>query len=136
MAFTLSFDAFAEYDAGQSGITLEIELKLAGKSVAVAAKIDTGATDCIFARKFGEQLSLNIEDGELIRFSTATSGFSAYRHDVTVAFLDYEFDVNVCFAADENFARNVVGRHGFLDRVILGLVDYEGKLYLGKYGAG
>ena len=34
------------------------------------------------------------------------------------------------FAEDENFSRNVLGRQGRLDRVRLGLVDYEGKLCL------
>ena len=38
------------------------------------------------------------------------------------------------FAEDEAFQRNVLGRRGFLEPVILGLVDYEGKLYLSKYG--
>ncbi len=73
MPFALSFDESAEYDAGLPGITLQIKLQLAEKTVA-------------------------------------------------------------CFAEDENFNRNVLGRHGFLDRTVLGLVDYEGKLYLNQYG--
>lgn len=133
MTFTLTFDGFTEYDAGLPGITLQIKLTLAEKSVEFPAKIDTGATDCIFARKFGEQLNLKIEAGERVRFGTAAGGFWAYRHDVTISFLDYRFDANVCFAEDENFSRSVLGRHGFLDRIVLGLVDYEGKLYLKQY---
>jgi hypothetical protein len=39
----------------------------------------------------------------------------------------------VGFAEDEAFQRNVLGRRGFLEQVILGLVDYEGKLYLSDY---
>ena len=37
------------------------------------------------------------------------------------------------FAADENFPVNVVGRLGFLDRLRVGLVDYEQTLYLSAY---
>jgi len=33
-------------------------------------------------------------------------------------------------AADEDIDRNVLGRYGWLDRVTLGLIDYEGKRYL------
>jgi hypothetical protein len=134
MAFTLTFDESTAYDAGLNGITLPVKLKLSDQTVDIPAKIDTGATDCIFARRFAEQLEIDVEAGEQIRFGTATGGFTAYRHDVMLSFLSYEFDVNVCFAGDENFSRNVLGRHGFLDRIVLGLVDYEGKLYLSKYG--
>lgn len=36
----------------------------------------------------------------------------------------------VYFAAHEGYNRNLLGRHGWLNRVRLGLIDYEGKLYL------
>ena len=39
----------------------------------------------------------------------------------------------VYFAQDENFKRNVLGRHGWLDRVLIGINDYDGKLYLSRY---
>jgi len=45
----------------------------------------------------------------------------------------YEFDVTVYFAQDENFNRNVLGRHGWLDRMIIAINDYDGKLYLSRY---
>jgi hypothetical protein len=133
MPFTLNFSRFVEYDAGLPGISLEVTLSLINSSVTIPAKVDTGSTDCIFARKYGEQLGLVIEDGERIRIGTATGGFDAYRHFVTFRVLDYEFDAGVCFIQDENINRNVLGRHGFLDRVKLGLVDYEGKLFLSPY---
>lgn len=37
------------------------------------------------------------------------------------------------FAADENFPVNVVGRVGFLDKLRVGVVDYEQLLYLDAY---
>jgi hypothetical protein len=36
----------------------------------------------------------------------------------------------VYFASDEAFDRNVLGRFGWLDRMVIGINDYEGKLYL------
>jgi hypothetical protein len=42
----------------------------------------------------------------------------------------------VGFAADEAFQRNVLGRRGFLEQTVLGLVDYEGRLYLRRYNSG
>jgi hypothetical protein len=57
----------------------------------------------------------------------------AYGHTVTVETLGYSFDVTVYFAAHESFTRNVLGRRGWLDQVRLGLIEYEGKVYLSRY---
>ncbi|MEW6128086.1 MAG: hypothetical protein AB1757_13685 [Acidobacteriota bacterium] len=78
-------------------------------------------------------MGLTIEQGEPIRIITATGDFLAYRHYVTLKLLDYEFDIGVCFAADDDYNRDVLGRQGFLDRMRLGLVGYEGRLYLSRY---
>ncbi len=116
------------------GISVDVTLKLKGQSTSFTAKIDTGADHCIFKRKEGEQLGLTIEEGLPQRFRTATGNFLAYGHDVSVQVADLDFDSMEFFAADDNFARNVLGRFGWLDGIVLGLVDYEGKLYLGRYG--
>ncbi len=130
MIHNLEFSHLIEYNAGLSGISLEIEIGLINNSTKFTAKIDTGSTNCVFARKHGEEIGLNIEDGELVRISTATAGFNTFRHFVTLSFLEYKYDAGVCFAEDENFNRNVLGRNWFLNQVLLGLNDYEGKLYL------
>ena len=78
-------------------------------------------------------LSLDVEAGELVVLGTATGTFKAYGHAVTLSTLGYSFDVVVYFAGHEGFGRNVLGRRGWRDRVRLGLVDYEGKLYLSRY---
>jgi hypothetical protein len=46
---------------------------------------------------------------------------------------NYSFDVMVYFAVEASFKRNVLGRGGWLDHVRLGLVDYQGELYLSRY---
>jgi predicted aspartyl protease len=133
MAYQLSFTCLSSYDAGNSGITIPIRLDYTEGAVTLEAKLDTGATECVFARRHGESLGLDIDNGERLRINTATGTFTAYRHEVTMTVLAYSFDVRVCFAEDEQFNRNVLGRHGFLDRVRIGVVDYEGKLYLSRY---
>lgn len=133
MSFLVEFDNLIEYDSGLSGITLEISLRLKNAEVDVSAKLDTGSTDCIFNRKIGERLGLEIEKGIEVGIGTATGSFSVFRHSVNLVVLGIEFDANVCFAENENFNRNVLGRHGFLDRMNIGLIDYEGKLFLSEY---
>ena len=81
--------------------------RLSATIVNFPAKVDTGASYCIFERRHG--------------------------HEVTLRAAGYDFDSIVYFYADEDLDRNVLGRHGWLDRVVLGLIDYEGKLLLSPY---
>lgn len=133
MIHILEFEKFMRCDSGKSGISINIELRLNQSSTAFEAKIDTGSTYCIFERKRGEKLGVEIETGLRERISTASGSFWTFAHQLTLSFEDYEFDSTVYFAEDENFNRNVLGRHGWLDRVIIGINDYDGKLYLSRY---
>ncbi len=130
MNHALTFSHLLTYDTSLSGISLKVEIGVVGKATKFPAKIDTGSTNCVFARQHGEQIGLNIEDGEMVRIGTAVGSFTTYRHFVTLRFLDFSYDAGICFAADENFNRNVLGRNWFLNQVLLGLNDYEGELYL------
>jgi hypothetical protein len=78
---------------------------------------------------------LAIEAGLLQPISTATVRFITYGHQITLCVADFEFDSMIYFAADPSNTRNVLGRHGWLDRIVLGIVDYEGKLLLSQYNA-
>ena len=133
MNYDLSFEKLVDYDSGKAGITLEIRLRLNQNSTSVEAKVDTGSSFCIFERRYGEILGLEIEAGERESFSTSTGSFSTFGHWVTLITDDFSFDSMVFFAQDENFKRNVLGRHGWLDRLIVGINDYDGKLYLSRY---
>lgn len=133
MSYQLTFTKQIVYDPGPSGITIPISLSLIGHESTFAAKVDTGTSECVFASKRGRALGLDIKDGEKLLMNTVTGSFLTYRHEVTMKILDSAFDVRVCFAADEHFDRDVLGRPGFLDRVRIAIVDYEGKLYLSKY---
>lgn len=133
MAEILSYDEVYFYNTLKKGITVPVYLKYDKLTVDLKAKIDTGAENCIFERKHAERLGVEVERGELQQFSTATSGFLAYGHEVTINVLEIETVSTVYFAKEESFTRNVLGRQGWLDRVKLGLIDYEGKLFLSEY---
>ena len=133
MVYKLEFEKLTCYDAGKSGISVNVELQLDRLLTTFEAKIDTGSTYCIFERKHGEKLGLKIETGLRETISTASGSFWAFAHQLTLVVENFEFDSTVYFAQDENFSRSVLGRHGFLDRVIIGINDYDGKLYLSRY---
>lgn len=133
MIYKLEFEKIINYDAGINGISLNVELRLRDNSTNFEAKIDTGSTFCVFERTHGEALGLDVEKGFLRRIATVVGSFSAHGHGVTIVTDDFEFDSLVFFAADESFRVNVLGRNGWLNRLIIGINDYDGKLYLSRY---
>ena len=101
--------------------------------VIVRVKLDTGSTFCVFQRRYAELLGLNLEAGEPQRIKTATGAFLAYGHKITMTVNELEWQAVVYFAADDGFPVNVVGRVGFLDRLRVGVVDYEQLLYFAAH---
>lgn len=47
--------------------------------------------------------------------------------------LGLEFSALVFFAQDPAFARNFLGRKGWLDRLRVAIIDYDRTLYLSTY---
>jgi hypothetical protein len=121
------------YDAGQTSITLPVTLSVSQARVDCDAKVDTGSSNCIFARNLGEELGLDIESSLRLLVSTVTGTFVAYLHEVNLSLTSFEFSSLIGFAEDHEFRLNVLGRRGFIEQMTLGLVDYEGKLYLSRY---
>lgn len=97
------------------------------------AKVDTGASFCIFERVYGEQLGLNIEGGERVTVHTANSQFLVYGHEVTIECFGWQFESVVYFPADPEIRRSVLGRRGWLEQFRLGLIDYQRTLHLSHY---
>jgi hypothetical protein len=129
--YTLNFEFLHIYDAAKPGISVPIELRFGGRVVTLTAKLDTGASFCIFARAYAEALGLDIERGMPEWVGTATNNrFLTYGHNVTLSTLNFEFDTIAYFAADEGFRRNVLGRRGWLERLRISLIDYDGALYI------
>ncbi|HXJ91879.1 MAG TPA: aspartyl protease family protein [Terriglobia bacterium] len=134
MATTLTFQRSHDYTARRdSGITVPVTLTAGGSSVRLHAKLDTGASVCIFERAYGEQLGLKVEDGRPIQVRTANSEFQVYGHDVTIACFDWQFDSFVFFAATTEIQRNALGRQGWLHQFRVGLIEYDSVLYLSRY---
>ena len=131
---TIEFAESYQYDTRLVGITVPAFLNYGGKIVEIKTKIDTGSSYCIFQRKHAENLGIDVESGEYARINTVTNGFDAYGFELSLSVLDIETVSTVYFAKEEWFTRNVLGRQGWLDRVKLGLIDYEGKLFLSAYG--
>lgn len=130
MGYRMEFSQLVEYDAGEPDITVSVRLWLTGEqSVDVTAKVDTGSTNCVFARSVGERLGLIVEDGLPKRIKTASGSFLTFQHEVNLTVAEFYFEALCCFPEDETFEKNVFGRYGFLMRVQMGLDDYAGRLY-------
>lgn len=135
MAREIYFEIEFDYATLETGIVLPAELRFGEETSDVRAKLDTGAAVCIFERKHGERLGLDIESGTPVRMSTATAPFDTFGHTINLSVLGVETEAAVYFAAEESFYLNILGRQGFLDHVELGLIDYEGKLLLSAYSS-
>ena len=130
MMHQLSFASLIAYDAGALGITIPVVLRAGELFASFEAKLDTGSSHCVFKRLHGEFLGFEIESGWPRTFSTATGTFLAYGHSLTLSVKEFDLDVLVYFAKDYEYNRNVLGRHGFLQLMRLGLIDYDGQLFL------
>ncbi|CAN5216233.1 hypothetical protein BH20ACI1_BH20ACI1_13920 [soil metagenome] len=133
MTYKLEFEKLIQYDAAQAGIPLNVELRMGNDLTIFEAKIDTGSSFCVFERRHDEKIGLEIETGLRNKVGTATSSFWVFGHQVTLVIENYEFDAMVYFAEDENFNRNVLGRRGAVENLKIGILDYDGKLYLSRY---
>jgi hypothetical protein len=129
----LDFQISYRYDSSKGGITIPTVVTVGGHSVDCFAKIDTGAEFCLFQRTVGKLLKLDLFSGQPIRFNTLTGNFVAYGHEVTLQTFGQFFDATVYFAESHNVTRNLLGRHGFLQNIQLGLRDHNELLYLSKY---
>ncbi|HEX8567575.1 MAG TPA: aspartyl protease family protein [Pyrinomonadaceae bacterium] len=129
----ISFDRTFFYNTLKTGITVSVILSCGDISTDFEAKVDTGSSYCVFERTQAERLEIDVESGAPLRISTATGSFGAFGHELRLSVLGIETVSMVYFAKEESFTRNVLGRQGWLDRVKLGLIDYEGKLLLSVY---
>lgn len=133
MSEIIEFDKVHNYSLFGVGITVPVNLFYSENDVQFDAKIDTGSTYCIFQRLHGELLGLEIEDGISLSINTATGNFRAFGHELTLSVFGIETVSTVYFAESDYFDRNVLGRIGWLDRIKLGLIERDGKLFLGDH---
>ena len=127
---SLDFDAELEYKETAAGILVPIRLIHGDRSVELTARLDTGAADCLFDRYYADILGLP-DSGVERYYRTVTGSFQAFGHEVTVETLGLQWSALVFFHAMGNPAHAFVGRRGWLDRVRLGIVHDERRLFLG-----
>ncbi|MFN7923713.1 MAG: hypothetical protein U0Q16_26665 [Bryobacteraceae bacterium] len=87
----------------------------------------------MFGAEIAAALGLTLERGIRLRFRTATGGFETFGHEVEIAVLGVTTNAMVYFFADPMIDKNVLGRIGWLDRVRLGLVHHDSKVYIAPY---
>jgi len=117
MPHNLQFSLAHTYDTRLTGIQVPVIIRSGSYATELYARVDTGASFCIFERQHGDKIGLDIEQGRPVEISTVAGAFLNYAHEVTLIVLGIETITTVYFAADENFSRNVLGRQGWLDRV-------------------
>jgi hypothetical protein len=83
--------------------------------------------------EYADVLGLAPDRGQRMTFRTVNSSFEAFGHEVTMRVMGVEFDSLIYFYEDYSIKRSVLGRRGWLDRVRLGIVDYESTLYLSAH---
>ena len=135
MAFRISFARRHSYAGPGDTISLPVVLRSGQETINLEANLDTGAAYCLFERSYAEALGIDVEGGVPMSFATANSRFQAFGHEVTISTLDIEVHSLVFFFADSDIVKNVLGRHGWLDRLNVGIVDHEQLLYIGGYDA-
>jgi len=131
-SWLLSFQQQVDYSRFDE-ITVTVELMAGTEVVVVGAKLDTGSKFCVFRPYYARLLGFDLKSGIPEHIRTAAGSFPAYGHEVTLTVGGLEWQTIVYFAEPEDFPINVVGRIGFLDRLRVGLVDYEQLLYFGPY---
>jgi hypothetical protein len=134
MTFPLTFTLRYRYNSLEPGITVPTVLRLKDRTAYCDASVDTGAQVCVFQREVGESLDLEIEGGHRIVLGSLGGPVVAFGHSVTLSTFELEFDSVVYFAENYNLPRNLLGRDGWLQKVRLGVVDYDAEVYLALYG--
>jgi hypothetical protein len=120
MPYPLSFRVRHAYKPTDRGVTVPVLLGAGPETVKLFAKVDTGAEHCTFERGFAEMLLIDVERGTPLTFSTVAGGFRAYGHELSLTVLGIEVHALVYFYENPVFTRNVLGRHGWLNRYDLG----------------
>ena len=121
------------YPEHADGIVIPVSL-LSGQTFHKAeAVVDPGAAVCLFSREIGEILGLDIEHGIYQRLGTLTGGLDAFGHEVELQTYDIAFTSTVYFARDRLLRRNLLGRTGWINKLRLGLIDYDQLIYLSRY---
>jgi hypothetical protein len=134
MAKDLSFTVELIYPESADGITLPVSLHVGESLVVTDAKVDTGASHCLFRYEHAEKLGIRVEEGIPLVVDTLSGSMETFGHEITLQTYDFVFHSMVYFAKYPGLRRNLLGRNGWLRNLRLGVVDYDNLLYLSRYG--
>jgi hypothetical protein len=87
MPHQLSFHTEYAYPTGDVGILVAVRLSLGDQFIDFDARVDTGASFCIFNRGYAEALGIDVEDGQAVQVGTAIGTFDAFGHTLTLTTL-------------------------------------------------
>lgn len=130
MSFPVEYQTKSRYQSLDTGVTIEAVLRYGDLETICVAKVDTGSQVCLFGRSFADALEIEIEHGYREVFSTLTGSVVAYAHEVELETLGLRFQSYVYFAESYAIRRNLLGRQGWLQLLMLGLDDYHSEIYL------
>ncbi len=133
MSTQLTFTEEYHYEDDEKGIPLPVKLTYGGRTIGVTAKVDPGATVCLFSHETGLELGVPIETGLPIRLGGLAGTLDAFGHEVTLQTGELIFQSIVYFAKYPGVQRNLLGRRGWLRNLRLAVIDYDQLLYLSAY---
>ena len=133
MSWHLTYRHRYVFDPKQPGVTLPVSLFANGLVETTEAAIDSGSTLCVFKREIAEWLNIPIEQGIEDQVNAMGTVIRVYGHEVRMVIGEMTLDLFVYFPAFQNIPRNLLGRQGFLQRMLFGLDDYEGVVYFGYH---
>lgn len=130
MDYQLDFKIRYQYETTKLGITIPVVLSVGDLTADANSKFDPGSEFCLFQREIADRLNLDVESGFPQRMSSIGWTFDAYGHHLTLQFLGLTIESMVFFAAHYGLPRNLLGRIGCMDRMLIGLDVYQELLYL------
>jgi len=130
----LAFTQAYLYPDSPEGITIPALLSYGGKTIAVNAKVDTGAEHCLFRYEHAEELGVPVEQGIPEVMDTLGGPLETFGHEITIQTCGLVFQSLVFFAKYPGLRPNLLGRQGWLRNLRLAVVDYDNLLYLNVYG--
>lgn len=134
MSWEFSFATRLHMTETSSGFYVPAMFSVADREVRVDGYFDVGAAYCVIPREAGEKLGLDIETGEASALRTGTGLMPGYLHYTVLSVGDLIFeDVPTFVAKYPDFDRCLLGRAGWLQKVRLNLVTYDGAIYLNLY---
>ena len=84
----IDFRHIHRYGSRVEGISVPVVLRSGAEVIDILSHVDTGASNCLFARAHGQMLKLDIEAGDPKKFSTATGRIETFGHLVSLTVTD------------------------------------------------